>query len=320
MASSSPDGADILVRLTEISYGAAGINIYRLSSIDGARLPEFEPGAHIDLQISSPHRRQYSLLWPAPSANSYSVAVQLDSAGRGGSRELHHESVVGNTYRISAPRNNFRVQPGAERYALFAGGIGITPIVSMYRNLKERGAAVALYYWTANPLRTLFYDELSGDADVYLMHDVSLGAPAVQIADVIRALPPDTQLYCCGPERMLNEFDAICTGRPAGVAHRERFGSTVKSTTGDEFQVMLKRSNRVLTVAPSESVLQACLKAGIDVAYSCEEGVCGACEVAVLEGKVDHRDSILTPEQRQQHKKMMICCSRARDASLVLDL
>lgn len=319
MASSSARHDDLTVRLSEISYGATGINLYRFSSVDGSALPDFEPGAHMDLQVCDEHRRQYSLLWPRDRSDSYSVAVQVAETGRGGSKTLHYGSRVGKTYCVSVPRNHFHLRSGGPRYALFAGGIGITPIVSMYRRLKREAADVTLYYWSADRDRTLFADELAQDGDVHLMHEVTAGIPPKRIAEVIRAWPMDTQLYCCGPEGMLNEFDAVCAERPEGNAHRERF-SVGETLPADAFQVRLNRSNRVLTVTANESLLQVCLNAGVDVSYSCEEGVCGACEVKVLNGEIDHRDSVLSPQQRSANDRMMICCSRGKGSSLVLDI
>lgn len=321
MASSSGMPDDIAVRLTDIVYGADGINLYRFTSLDGTSLPSFEPGAHIDIEISTRHRRQYSLLWPATSDDSYSIAVQVADVGRGGSKALHYDSVVGNIYKISTPRNHFPLQSGAAKYVLFAGGIGITPIVSMYRWLTQQQIPAELHYWTTAHSRTLFVDELSRDANVHLQQASSPGRPSRRIEDVIRELPNDTQLYCCGPERMLEAFDTACLDRPAGFAHRERFAAAARPLEDiSGFQVKLARSNRTLIVGPNESLLQVCLGVGIDVGYSCEEGVCGACEVSVLDGEIEHRDSVLSPAERAGNRKMMICCSRAARGTLTLDL
>jgi tetrachlorobenzoquinone reductase len=312
--------SDIAVRLSEIRYGASGINLYRFRSVDGSALPSYDPGAHIDVQICNEHRRQYSLIWPSDECDTYTVAVQVAEEGRGGSRALHYDSVVGRTYHLSLPRNNFALQEGATRYALFAGGIGVTPIVSMYRKLKQAGMPVTFYYWTANQDRTLFLDELSSDANVHLMHDAGDGKPVRRIAEIIESLPMDTQLYCCGPGAMLTEFDRACEARPEDMSHRERFNAAAEALPSDAFQVYLKRSDKTLTVKGDESLLQVCLDAGIDCSYSCEEGVCGACEVAVLAGEVEHRDTVLSPAQRAKNASMMICCSRGKGSSLVIDI
>ncbi|MBN3725138.1 PDR/VanB family oxidoreductase [Burkholderia sp. Ac-20379] len=324
MASSEAPGGELELRLGAVAYGAQGINLYRFDAPDGAALPAFEPGAHVDVQACGAHRRQYSLLWPPAAPGSYTIAVQVAEDGRGGSRALHYDSVVGRHYRLSAPRNHFGLAAGARRYVLFAGGIGITPIVSMYRRLRQDGAAVELHYWSANRARTLFLDELRDAPGVHLHHAETRpvdGAPSPRIGDVIRDLPMDAQLYCCGPDAMLAAFDAACANRPAGMAHRERFGVDAAALLpADTFQVRLARSGRTLTVDAGQTLLQACLEAGVDVSYSCEEGVCGACEVKVLAGEIAHRDSILTPEQRRANRSMMLCCSRGAGTSLVLDL
>lgn len=319
MASSSPLPVDLTVRLTDVSYGAEGINLYRFASLDGEALPAFEPGAHIDVQISTEHRRQYSLLWPPRTPDSYTVAVQVAQNGRGGSRALHYESLVGSTYRLSAPRNHFALRPGTSRYALFAGGIGITPIVSMYRKLLDEHAEVDLYYWTAHPERTLFMNELAGRENVHIMYRSAADQPRRRIGELISGLPDDTQLYCCGPAGMLDEFDTACANRPADNVHRERFAAQSVVGAG-AFQAYLKRSDLTLTVAADETLLKKCLDADVDVPYSCEEGVCGACESRVLAGHVEHRDSVLSAVQRDAQDRMMICCSRGVGATLVLDL
>jgi ferredoxin-NADP reductase len=322
MVSSERGRGDLRVRLTGIFYGALGINVYRLTSTDGRALPPFEPGAHIDFHIDGEMTRQYSLLWPAPSREDYLVAVQLADSGRGGSKALHRRSVVGELYDISPPRNHFALADGSLRCRLFAGGIGITPIVSMFRRLRSTGREVELFYWTACPERTLFLDELRADPDVRMFHASSSVSPRVRVGDIVKNMPEEVCLYCCGPDSMLADFDRATRDRPAGLAHRERFTAVTDSNAlqTDSFQVLLKRSGQTVNVQSSESLLDVCRTAGIDVAYSCEEGVCGACEVKVLAGEVMHRDSVLSPAQHTRSDTMMICCSRGKGASLVLDL
>jgi ferredoxin-NADP reductase len=312
----------LTLRLQAIEYGAPGINIYRFASVDGLALPVFEPGAHIDVVMGPDTIRQYSLLWPASRPSEYCVAVQLAEAGKGGSRKLHYESVVGATYEVSEPRNHFALVPGDEAFHLFAGGIGITPIVSMYRLLKANGHQVTLYYWASGPQHMLFNDELVQEtADVRLFHTRVGGIAPPRLKEVLATLPSSAQLYCCGPQGMVDEFDRLTIDRPEANTHRERFTSNADTLPpGDTFRVRLQRSGLTLTVATEQTLLQACEAAGVEVAYSCEEGVCGACEVKVLAGQIDHRDTVLTPGQRQRSESMMICCSRGMGDSLVLDL
>lgn len=154
-----------------------------------------------------------------------------------------------------------------------------------------------------------------------LFHTRSSGAVPPRLKDVLRTLPPSAQLYCCGPQGMVDEFDRLTLDRPEANTHRERFSATTDALQpGDSFRVRLQRSGLTLTVPAELSLLQVCEAAGVDVAYSCEEGVCGACEVKVLAGQVEHRDTVLTPEQRQRSESMMICCSRGVGDSLVVDI
>lgn len=317
----SSDGL-LNVRLQAIEYGAPGINIYAFESLDGSSMPAYEPGAHIDVAMGPDMLRQYSLLWPAVNPAQYRIAVQLSEAGKGGSRQLHFESVVGATYEVSTPRNHFPLYPSEEAFHLFAGGIGITPIVSMYRQLKASGQNVSLYYWASGPEHMLFHGELSqAEESVRLFHTRTDGPPPPRLKDLITTLPDSAQLYCCGPQGMVDEFDRLTLDRPEANCHRERFSATTDALQpGDTFRVRLQRSGLTLTVATEQTLLQACEAAGVEVAYSCEEGVCGACEVKVLAGQVEHRDTVLTPGQRQRSESMMICCSRGVGDGLVLDI
>lgn len=311
------------VRLQAIEYGAPGINLYTFEALDGQPLAAYEPGAHVDVVMGPDLLRQYSLLWPATHPARYQIAVQLSEVGKGGSRKLHFESVVGAVYEMSQPRNHFPLVPSDDEFHLFAGGIGITPIISMYRQLKASGRRVSLYYWAGSAQHMLFHAQLCRERqdDVRLFHTRSSGAVPPRLKDVLKTLPPSAQLYCCGPQGMVDEFDRLTLDRPEANTHRERFSATTDALQpGDSFRVRLQRSGLTLTVPAELSLLQVCEAAGVDVAYSCEEGVCGACEVKVLAGQVEHRDTVLTPGQRQRSESMMICCSRGVGDSLVVDI
>jgi ferredoxin-NADP reductase len=302
---------DLRLRLVEVEYGAPGINLYRLAAPDGATLPAVEPGAHLDLEIAPGLVRQYSLLWPQPRPDRYEIAVQEATDGRGGSRSWHRHSVAGEIYHGSIPRNHFPLAPseGATRY-LLAGGIGITPIISMYRRLVAEEQPVQLHYWTRNSEAALFHAELAAVADgsVRLHHTCG---PVPRLAEVLAEIPMDAPLYCCGPTRMIDAFDSLTEGRPLDLVHRERFSAApVEGKPAGSFTIRLSRSGRTLEISEQETVLSACLAAGIDLSYSCEEGVCGACEVRVLSGRIDHRDQVIPPAARATASTMMACCSR----------
>jgi ferredoxin-NADP reductase len=308
------------LRLVEVVYGAPGINLYRLASPDGATLPAFEPGAHLDLEITPELVRQYSLLWPQPAPDRYEIAVQDAPEGRGGSRTWHRQSVVGEIYRGSAPRNHFPLGPATPATVyLFAGGIGITPIISMYRKLLVENRPVQLHYWARRPEEMLFRTELAAVTDGSTCLHQTCG-PAPRLADILATVPKDALLYCCGPARMIDAFDALTERRPSGLVRRERFApAPVEAGPVGSFTIRLARSGRTLDVTAEESVLSTCLAAGIDLSYSCEEGVCGACEVRVLSGQVDHRDQVIPPAARATSTTMMACCSRGL-TTLELDI
>jgi vanillate O-demethylase ferredoxin subunit len=300
----------LTLRLVEVRYGVPGINFYRLAACDGGALPAFEPGAHFDLEVAPGLLRQYSLLWPQANPASYDIAVQEAADGRGGSRAWHRSSVPGEIYRTSVPRNLFALQPAAATSYLFAGGIGITPIISMYRKLVAENRPVQLHYWTRGPEAALFHAELAAvsDGSVRLHHT---SCPAPRLADVLVNVPTDAPLYCCGPTRMIDAFDQLTVARPLELVHRERFAAApIQTGPAGGFSIRLARSGGSLEIGPNETVLSACLAAGIDLSYSCEEGVCGACEVRVLSGSVDHRDQVIPPAARATSTVMMACCSR----------
>ncbi|QOZ08113.1 PDR/VanB family oxidoreductase [Bradyrhizobium sp. CCBAU 51765] len=310
----------LCLRLVEIVFGVPGINLYRLAAPDGSALPAFEPGAHLDLEIAPGLVRQYSLLWPQPAGDRYEIAVQEAPDGRGGSRCWHRQSVVGDVYRASLPRNHFALGAAtpATRY-LLAGGIGITPIISMYRKLVAQRQPVQLHYWTRSAASALFHDELAGFTDGSV-HLHSTQGPAPRLADVLPSVPGDAPMYCCGPQRMIDAFDALTARRPPELMHRERFAAAPQQAEpSGSFSIRLVRSGRTLEVGADESVLSACIAAGVDLSYSCEEGVCGACEVRVLSGDVDHRDQVIPPAARATSATMMACCSRGR-TMLELDI
>ncbi len=308
------------LRLVEVLYGAPGINLYRLASLDGAMLPAFEPGAHFDLEVAPGLVRQYSLLWPQPCPDRYEIAVQEADEGRGGSRAWHRQSVVGEIYQSSIPRNHFPLGLAKEApRCLLAGGIGITPIISMYRKLVADGQSVQLHYWTRSREDTLFHAELAAVTDGSVrMHHTSGLVP--RLADILADVTMEAPLYCCGPTRMIDAFDSLTEGRSLDLVHRERFSAApVEARPAGSFAIHLVRSGQTLDVGTNDSVLSACLAAGIDLSYSCEEGVCGACEVRVLSGRVDHRDQVIAPAARASSSTMMACCSRGL-TTLELDL
>ena len=318
--SSQSIGSTLAVRLQSIEYGARNINLYRFRDPNGGPLPPVEPGAHIDLHINDGVVRSYSLINASTAGDEYVIGVLSNVNGRGGSKAWHAESQVGKLYDISFPRNNFALASHDGRAYLFAGGIGVTPIISMYRHLKALGQSPRLFYWARFPEDLLFAEELKDDPDAALYLTDVPGAVWPAIADVVADVPSGADLYCCGPAPMLDQFAAATSDRPLHQVHTERFAGAPIEASKAEFSVTLARQGRILTVRPGETILGVCLNAGVDVSYSCEEGICGACEVKVLVGKVAHKDSVRTPEEHDQLGTMMICCSTPVAGDLTLDV
>jgi len=287
-----------------------------LAHPEGGPLPPWEPGAHVDLLLGPGLVRQYSLCGDPAEESVLRVAVLREPGGRGGSRRVHDELADGDRVRIRGPRNRFALVD-APRYLFIAGGIGITPLVPMVAAVHARGADWRLVYGGRSRTSMAFREELRqryGDrVSVRPQDETGL----LDLDGLLAREPGDTAIYCCGPEPLLL---AVERRRP-GV-HVERFAP--KETSGENaatgFGVELANSGTRLTVPPGKSVLEVLEDAGVAVLSSCREGTCGTCETTVLDGVVDHRDSLLTEAERAAHDTMMICVSRARGARLVLDL
>jgi tetrachlorobenzoquinone reductase len=313
-------GSRIAVRLNAIEYGARDINLYRFGSVDGSPLPAIAPGAHIDLEIDDDFRRSYSLVNSGEAPSEYIIGVLSQEAGRGGSKNWHASSIVGQRYWISKPRNNFALS-GLDRPSyLFAGGIGITPIINMYRHLQSKAGQVKLFYWVRSLEHAVFAAELLQDPNVKIFEAGEVVSKEMSISELLKQIPEQAELYCCGPQAMLLDFEQGTKGRPSHFVHIERFTGAAPQGGSEGFSVKLARRGIAFDVQPGQTILQVCLERGIDVSYSCEEGICGACEVRVLEGIVSHRDSFKSPEEHAAMGTMMICSSVATSGTLVIDI
>jgi vanillate O-demethylase ferredoxin subunit len=308
------------LRIRAIAQEADGIHSFELVEQGGAALPPFDAGAHIVLHLPGGLARSYSLTNTPDERQRYVIAVNRDRASRGGSRYLHEQARVGQILRAQAPRNLFALDESAQRSVLIAGGIGITPIRSMIRRLEALGRDWRLHYCARRPAAAAFLDELAGDARVATYFDGDAPARRLDIAATVAALPRDAHVYCCGPLPMLEEFRRRTAALPVERVHFEHFSAAETPALEGGFNVRLARSGRSVRVPPGRSILQALLDAGEAPAHSCQQGVCGSCETAVLAGRPEHRDQVLSEAERASGKSMMICCSGSLDAELVLDL
>ena len=313
--------AVIEVRLTAIIYAARDTNLFEFRRPNGESLPAAEPGAHIDVHLPNGLVRQYSLVHAEAAPAAYIVGVKLDRTGRGGSRYMHERLRVGESLAISPPRAHFPLVEAQEPTILFAGGIGITPIWSMVQRLEAERRPWQLFYACRSRQDAAFLAPLQALGPCVTWHfDDENDGRCLDLAAAVAAAPAHAHLYCCGPLPMLAAFEAASADRPADHVHVEYFTPRSTAAFAGGFTVALARSRREFRVPPGQSILAVLRAAGVDVSFSCEQGVCGACETPVLSGSPDHRDNILTEKERAASRTMMICCSGCTSDLLVLDL
>lgn len=318
----SRDVPELDVVVDSVEAAATEVKALVLRPVTGAALPPWTPGSHIDVLLPSGPVRQYSLCGDPSDRDTWRIAVLREplGRGRGGSEYIHTALHVGAKLRVSAPRNNFPFVESA-RYLFVAGGIGITPILPMIALADEQRADWRLVYGGRNVDSMAFRGELARFGDrVEILPEDRTGP--IDLDRVLGAPKPDTAVYCCGPSGLLEAVEKRCGSWPEGALHTERFVSTTpQSAAGDTaFEVVLAKQNRTFTVPPGETILRTLESNGIDVLSSCQQGMCGRCEQTVLEGTPDHRDEILTPEERAAGEYILICVSRSHDDRLVLDL
>lgn len=314
----------LTLEVTARDEGAQGVAVLTLQRPDRSDLPSWEAGAHIDLLLQPDLVRQYSLCGPVRQTDRWRIAVLLDPDGRGGSRFVHDELEPGSKVEVRGPRNNFALLP-APRYVSIAGGIGITPILPMVAAARAADAAVELHYGGRSRASMAFLHELRERTGVSVaLHPQDEVGP-IDLTAILGTPRTDTLVYACGPASLLAAVEAHCATWPAGVLHIERFApkdvaDPAGSGPGESFEVELATSGITLTVPPDRSVLDVVEQAGVQVMYSCREGTCGTCETQVLAGEVDHRDSLLSPEEQEANDVMFLCVSRSACQRLVLDL
>jgi tetrachlorobenzoquinone reductase len=292
---------------------------------DAEHFPSFEPGSHIDLVLEGGVVRSYSLCNDPQEPDRYVVGVLREKNSRGGSAYIHEKLRVGQVLTISPPRNNFPLAAGDHEAVLVAGGIGITPMLSMLRSLSRERKPATLYYCARSRREAAFLDEIAQLAsyflDVHLHFDDEQGGPP-SLKTLLASHSKDCHYYCCGPQPMLASFEATCLELGVDRVHIERFSALPKPEAGttESFVVELRKTGITIDVRKDQSILDAALEAGCFPDHSCQEGLCGACETRIIEGEADHRDSILTAKEQAANKSMMICVSRSRSPKLVLDL
>jgi vanillate O-demethylase ferredoxin subunit len=321
-------GDTLQLRVHRITREARNINTYELVHPDGASLPAFAAGAHIDVRVPGGFLRQYSLCNDPGERHRYVIGVLNEPDGLGGSRSMHENVRAGDLIEISLPRNHFPLVESATRHLLLAGGIGVTPMMAMIARLQSVGAEYRMVYCTRSTEQTAFRQRLAPLVDsgrVIVHHDYGDPSRSLDLAAVLRQQPPDTHLYYCGPAGFMRAVAAGAADWPADHVHFEYFqpvgrpGVDDPADNGlDSFQLRIASTGDVLAVGPDQSIVDVLRDNGIDVDTSCESGTCGTCRTRYLQGTPAHNDYVLT--DKEQREWVMICCARSKSPMLVLDL
>ncbi len=305
---------------------ADDICLFELADLKGAPLPPFSAGAHIDVELPEGITRQYSLCNHPDENHRYQIAVLKDPVSRGGSLAMHKQINEGDRLQISEPRNHFPLAHEAKRSLLFAGGIGITPILCMAERLAHTGANFELHYCTRTPAKTAFIERIKASefADqVHFHFDDGNTTQKLDAASLLATPDSNTHVYVCGPggfmEYILNTAKEL--NWPSQQLHREYFSADPVDNTNDgSFEVKISSTGQVVEIPADKTVLEVLENLDIEIPYSCESGVCGTCLTRILEGIPHHRDVFLTEEEQEKNDQFTPCCSRAKSALLILDI
>jgi vanillate monooxygenase ferredoxin subunit len=315
------------VKVAQTRVEAEDIISYQLVHSCKEVLPSFEPGAHIGVFLPSGLVRQYSLANDPASTGHYLIAVKREAQGRGGSIEMQDAITVGSEVAITTPINNFSIFPSARRHLFIAGGIGITPIISMIRVLKRKDMSWSLHYCARSIAKMAFREDLGHPAlaeHTSFYYDDGDPRNGLPITELLAAeLTPEAHVYCCGPAGLMEAVKKASKDWPKGSVHFEYF-TTSERAEGERdettFEVELASTGQVFVVPPDKTILTVLEENDVDVPSLCTEGICGTCIVGVLSGDIDHRDHVLDDDAKAANKRIAICCSRARSRRLKLAL
>jgi phthalate 4,5-dioxygenase reductase subunit len=308
------------LRVSRATAETPHIRLFELTSPDGAELPEFSPGAHISVRAPNGMIRKYSLCNDPAERDRYEIAVLREPTGRGGSVSLVDDVKEGDEILVAAPRNDFPLVPSPAGYTFIAGGIGITPILSMVRHLKSSiGPKFKLYYCTRSKEKTAFHQYLSAPdfrGQVVMHHDGGDLDKALDLWPVLEN--PRGHVYCCGPRGLMDSVRDMTGHWNASAVHFEAFSDAEAHKANDRpFLVRLARSGGLVQVPAEKTILETIRAAGHDAPSSCESGTCGTCKTRLLAGEADHRDLVLMNSERNDH--IMICVSRAKSDEITID-
>lgn len=316
-----PNRVDLAVQVVSVEQAAAGILVAGLAAADGSQLPAWTPGTHVELVLPSGRIRHYSLCGDPQDRQKYTIAVLLESDGTGGSQEFHDVARIGARFTITAIRNRFPLSV-AKKHLFVAGGIGITPLMPMISALTRRRQPFEIHYTGRTRASMAFADQLSELADVRIVETAT--EPRIDLQALVRDAEPGTAIFACGPVGLLEELrDAVASAAKPLDLRIEAFqsmGAGSEAFVDREFVIDLEKQGKSYTVPPGQSILKTLRDAGHSIPSSCEDGWCGTCETPVRSGVIEHRDTVLSEDERDSGTSMMVCVSRAHSDVLVLDL
>ena len=318
-------GATLSLKVNRIVQEAEDIRSFELVDPNGRLLPMFAAGAHLDVDLPNGVARQYSISSDPRDVDRYVVAVLREPESRGGSVHMHDNVREGDTLVVHGPRNNFPLSDKAAHHVLLAGGIGVTPLMAMARDLSARGESFEMHYCTRSPAKTAFMADIAASdfADrVRYHHDDGDPADGLDIAGLLREARPGAHVYCCGPTGFMRACKDATGHWPVGAVHFEFFSvdESVDRGANEAFRIRIASTGQVFDVPADRSIVDVLRAHGLDVDTMCEEGICGTCATVLLDGEPDHRDFVLDDEEKARGEFIMVCCSRARSPMLTLDL
>jgi tetrachlorobenzoquinone reductase len=319
-----PPSDRLSLEVTDVQAEARDVVSIELRDPRGASLPPFEAGAHLEIDLPNGMVRHYSLVNDCRERDRYVIGVGRIAGSRGGSIFVHQSIRRGMTLAVSAPRNNFRLDPQAERFLFIAGGIGITPIMSMIRACEVDVKPWRLVYATRNCQRAAFYERLSEHGPRVQFHFDDQRGAMLDVAHCLSDVRSGEHVYCCGPQPLMEAVRMHSKPLPADTVHFEYFTAPAEAPNGaavaGAFEVELRSSGRRFSVPPDKSILEVLEAGGLQLPFSCREGLCGTCLTAVCEGVPEHHDYVLSQAERDAGQSMTICVSRSKSPLLVLDL
>ncbi|WP_428424973.1 PDR/VanB family oxidoreductase [Methylibium sp.] len=320
----NPPKNTLQLEVSNFRSEAKDIVVLELRDRSRNSLPSFTPGSHLEVYLPDGLVRHYSIYNDPTERDRYCLGIGLSQNSRGGSRYIHESIRQGDTLVVSEPRNNFPLVAEAEEYCFIAGGIGITPILSMIKWCIGEGKSWCLYYCVRSRQRAAFYEEirsLGTPASVHFHFDEEQGGRFFEPCRALQDLSAAVHIYCCGPAPLMNAVQSATQERPEDHVHFEWFSPKSQIQVDHRaFTLVIRSSGRRLAVPPEQSILDVLDDHGISVPYSCREGLCATCQTTVISGIPDHRDSVLSMEQRASNRTMLVCVSRSRSDTLELDL